>query len=220
MAVGNREKLRYYHAEPGGEALDSFFFCRSGAHRPQAWVTTPPPRREVDKGGLYVKGNKVACPRCGAEVIRYTSPVPTVDVIIEVESDKGEKGIVLIYRRNQPRAWALPGGFVDYGETLEQAAVREADEETGLVVEAIAQFHTYSDPKRDPRRHTISTVFIAQARGRPRPGDDAEGVGIFTPENLPPFLAFDHKNILLDYFSQKCAPPSATGGPKNGKTEG
>jgi len=159
-----------------------------------------------------MKGKKVYCPKCGAEVIRYVSPVPTVDIIIEVESDAGEQGIVLIYRRNEPRAWALPGGFVDYGETLEQAAVREAIEETGLEVESIAQFHTYSDPKRDPRRHTISTVFIAKAQGRPRPGDDAERVGVFTTESLPPSLAFDHKKILEDYFA-------AISGQPNKKTE-
>jgi len=148
-----------------------------------------------------MKGKKVYCPKCGAEVIRYISPVPTVDIIIKVEPETGRKGIVLIYRRNEPRAWALPGGFVDYGETLEEAAVREAMEETGLEVESTAQFHTYSDPKRDPRRHTISTVFVAQAKGKPRPGDDAERAWVFTEENLPPALAFDHEKILRDYFA-------------------
>jgi ADP-ribose pyrophosphatase YjhB (NUDIX family) len=148
-----------------------------------------------------MKGKKVYCPKCGAEVIRYISPVPTVDIIIEVEPETGGKGVVLIYRRNEPRAWALPGGFVDYGETLEEAAVREAMEETGLEVETIAQFHTYSDPKRDPRRHTISTVFVAKAKGRLCPGDDAERAGVFTEENLPPALAFDHEKILRDYLT-------------------
>ena len=146
-------------------------------------------------------GKKVYCPKCGTEVIRYVSPVPTVDVVIEVEPETGGKGIVLIYRRNEPRAWALPGGFVDYGETLEEAAGREAREETGLEVESLAQFHAYSDPKRDPRRHTISTIFIAQAKGKPRPGDDAERAGVFTEESLPPGLAFDHGEILRDYFT-------------------
>ena len=148
-----------------------------------------------------MKGKKVYCPKCGAEVIRYISPVPTVDIIVEVETDAGGKGIVLVYRRNEPRAWALPGGFVDYGETLEDAAAREAMEETGLEVESLAQFHTYSDPKRDPRRHTISTVFVARAKGKPRPGDDAERAGVFAREDLPPALAFDHKKILRDYFT-------------------
>ena len=146
-----------------------------------------------------MEGKKVSCPKCGAEVIRYINPVPTVDIIIEVERDVG-KGIVLIYRRNVPRAWAIPGGFVDYGETLEEAAAREAMEETGLQVESLAQFHTYSDPKRDPRRHTVSTVFIARAKGKPRPGDDAERAGVFTEETLPSELAFDHEKILGDYF--------------------
>jgi len=150
-----------------------------------------------------MKGKKVYCPKCGAEVIRYISPVPTVDIIVEVETDAGGKGIVLIYRRNEPRAWALPGGFVDYGETLEEAAVREAMEETGLEVESIAQFHTYSDPRRDRRRHTISTVFVARAKGKPRPGDDAERAGVFTKEDLPPALAFDHEKILRDYFGMR-----------------
>jgi len=144
---------------------------------------------------------KILCPQCGAEVHLYSNPVPTIDVIIEVGGEGGEKGVVLIYRKNDPKAWALPGGFVDYGETLEQAAVREAREETGLEIEAAEQFHTYSDPRRDPRRHTISTVFIAKAKGRPRPGDDAERVGVFTTESLPPSLAFDHKKILEDYFT-------------------
>jgi ADP-ribose pyrophosphatase YjhB (NUDIX family) len=150
-----------------------------------------------------MEGKKVHCPECGAEVIRYVNPVPTVDIIIEIETETAGRGIVLIYRRNEPRAWAIPGGFVDYGETLEEAAVREAREETGLDVESLAQFHTYSDPKRDPRRHTISTVFTARAKGKPRSGDDAERAGIFTEENLPPELAFDHGRILRDYFAMQ-----------------
>jgi 8-oxo-dGTP diphosphatase len=152
-------------------------------------------------GGM--KGKIVLCPRCGGEVFRYESPVPTVDIIIEVEREAGGEGIVLIYRKNQPRAWALPGGFVDYGETLEEGAVREAGEETGLEIESPRQFHTYSDPQRDPRRHTISTVFIARARGTLRPGDDAEQAVIFEEENLPSPIAFDHEKILRDYFSAK-----------------
>jgi ADP-ribose pyrophosphatase YjhB (NUDIX family) len=129
-------------------------------------------------------------------------------VIIEVGGEGGGKGVVLIYRKNDPKAWALPGGFVDYGETLEQAAVREAREETGLEVEAVEQFHTYSDPRRDPRRHTISTVFTAKAQGMPRAGDDAGMVRIFTEENLPRPLAFDHEQILRDYFAKRHSPQS------------
>ena len=151
---------------------------------------------------------KILCPHCGAEVHVYSNPVPTIDVIIEVGGEGGEKGVVLIYRKNDPKAWALPGGFVDYGETLEQAAVREAREETGLEVEAVEQFHTYSDPRRDPRRHTISTVFTAKAQGMPRAGDDAGMVRIFTEENLPRPLAFDHEQILRDYFAKRHSPQS------------
>ena len=148
-------------------------------------------------------GKDVLCPRCGTKVIEYANPVPTVDIIIEVQSPGGAEGIVLIYRKNDPRAWSLPGGFVDYGESLEQAAEREANEETGLKVEALRQFHTYSDPSRDPRRHTISTVFVARAKGQPRGGDDAARAGIFTEERLPRPLAFDHEKILKDYFAAK-----------------
>jgi 8-oxo-dGTP diphosphatase len=161
------------------------------------------------------KGRKVFCPECGAIVLRYVNPIPTVDIIIETDPEDGIKGIVLIYRRNEPRAWALPGGFVDYGESLERAAAREALEETGLQVVDLAQFHTYSDPQRDPRRHTISTVFTARAKGTPRAADDAERAGIFTAENLPGPLAFDHGKILQDYFSAKKL--SAAGAPHPAK---
>ena len=150
-----------------------------------------------------MKRQKILCPRCGTAVGKYINPVPTVDIIIEVKTNTEGKGVVLILRKNDPRAWALPGGFVDYGETLEEAAVREAQEETGLAVETLSQFHTYSDPRRDPRHHTISTVFTAQAKGRPRPGDDAERTGIFTEKNLPSPIAFDHQEILEEYFAAK-----------------
>jgi 8-oxo-dGTP diphosphatase len=124
-----------------------------------------------------------------------------VDVIIEI----GKRGIVLIKRKNLPHGWALPGGFVDYGETLEEAARREAKEETGLEVELVRQLHTYSDPARDSRHHTITTVFIARSAGAPAAApaaaDDAEEIGIFTKENLPQPLMFDHAKILADYFA-------------------
>ncbi|NOY52405.1 MAG: NUDIX hydrolase [Deltaproteobacteria bacterium] len=125
------------------------------------------------------------------------NPFPTVDLIIELE----EKGIVLIQRKNPPHGWALPGGFVDYGESLETAAVREAKEETGLDVTLIRQFHSYSDPARDPRQHNISTVFIAKAEGTPKAADDAKETGTFTRKTLPGKLAFDHGRILEDYFT-------------------
>ncbi len=129
----------------------------------------------------------------------YRNPVPTVDIIIEV----GKRGIVLIERKNPPYGWALPGGFVDYGESLEEAACREAKEETSMDVRLLCQLHAYSDPERDPRRHTISVVFVARADGEPVAGDDAKGVGVFTEENLPAPLCFDHEKILKDYFRWK-----------------
>jgi ADP-ribose pyrophosphatase YjhB (NUDIX family) len=124
------------------------------------------------------------------------NPIPTVDLIIEMN-----QGIILIKRKNPPEGWALPGGFVDYGESLEDAAIREAKEETGLDVELIRQLHTYSEPTRDPRHHTIATVFIATARGEAKAGDDAKEVAIFNKDNLPGQIAFDHRDILNDYFS-------------------
>ena len=134
------------------------------------------------------------CPKCGHHLKSYKNPLPTVDIIIELKG-----GIVLIDRKNVPFGWALPGGFVDYGESLEQAALREALEETGLQVTLKQQFKTYSAPDRDSRHHTISTVFIATAEGSPQAGDDAGKADIFMQQNLPD-LAFDHAKILADYF--------------------
>jgi ADP-ribose pyrophosphatase YjhB (NUDIX family) len=134
---------------------------------------------------------------------KYRSPVPTVDIIIEVKRKNGQEGIILIKRKNPPYGWARPGGFVDYGESLEDAAVREAKEETSLDVRLKGQLHTYSDPKRDPRQHTISTVYVAAAQGKPKAEDDAREIGIFTEEEINFPLAFDHKKILTDYFEQK-----------------
>lgn len=142
---------------------------------------------------------KKKCPHCGHELAEYRNPVPTVDIIIEI----GQQGIVLIQRKNFPNGWALPGGFVDYGETVEQAAAREALEETSLRVESLTQFGVYSDPNRDPRQHTISVVFTAQSTGIPAAADDAVGVGVFTKNKLPSPLAFDHDRILADYFACK-----------------
>lgn len=125
----------------------------------------------------------------------HRNPVPTVDVII-----RHMNGIILIRRKNPPPGWALPGGFVDYGETLEAAAVREAKEETGLDIRLLRQFHSYSDPHRDPRQHTISTVFLAEAAGHAMAGDDAAEVGVFSCNALPDELAFDHRQIIEDYI--------------------
>ncbi len=137
------------------------------------------------------------CNQCGAVIPVYKNPTPTVDIIIELK-----QGIVLIERKNTPLGWALPGGFVDYGESFENAAVREAQEETGLDVKLIRQFHTYSHPDRDKRQHTASTVFIATASGVPVGADDAKQAQIFTQDSLPE-LAFDHALILQDYFAKR-----------------
>jgi 8-oxo-dGTP diphosphatase len=130
---------------------------------------------------------------------KFRNPLPTVDIIAEVPGG----GVVLIERKNSPSGWAIPGGFVDYGECLEAAAVREAKEEICLDVHLVEQFHTYSEPSRDPRHHTISTVFIATAEGTPTGADDAKAAGVFTEDKLPAPLAFDHGRILADYFHYK-----------------
>ncbi len=147
-------------------------------------------------GGMLTKA--LRCPKCGSEIREYQNPLPTVDIIIEVDSE----GIVLIKRKNPPYGWALPGGFVDYGESLEEAAIREAKEETGLDVKLEKQLHTYSNPDRDPRHHSISTVYIAKAHGKPEARDDAIDIGIFNESTLPEELAFDHRSIIEDYFKQ------------------
>lgn len=138
----------------------------------------------------------IQCPKCQNKIEVYQNPIPTVDIIIEIEP----KGIVLIKRKNPPYGWALPGGFVDYGESLDEAALREAKEETNLDVQLVKQFYTYSDPKRDPRHHSISTVYIAKGKGIPKAKDDALEIGIFHESNLPDEIAFDHREILKDYF--------------------
>lgn len=127
------------------------------------------------------------------------SPAPTVDIIIELDGG----GIVLVQRRYPPLGWAIPGGFVDYGERLSDAAVREAREETSLDVTLTALLGCYSNPARDPRRHTVSTVFVARATGQPVAADDAAAVGIFERDRLPTPLCFDHATILADYFNYR-----------------
>ena len=132
----------------------------------------------------------------------YRNPTPTVDIIIEL-IDKPHRPIILIERLNPPHGWALPGGFVDYGESLETAAIREAQEEIGLDVQLLEQFHVYSAPDRDPRQHTISIVFIATATGTPLAQDDAKSVKIFAPWEIPAELCFDHGQILKDYLEYR-----------------
>ena len=138
-------------------------------------------------------------------------PFITVDAIIEVP-----EGIVLVKRSNPPLGFALPGGFVDYGESLEQAVAREAREETGLELLDLTQFHTYSDPSRDPRFHTVTTVFSARAEGVPRAGDDAADVRVVRAADIDdlPF-AFDHRQVILDWRAgRRPSPPPPTEAPE------
>jgi 8-oxo-dGTP diphosphatase len=128
------------------------------------------------------------------------TPALTVDIIIELR-DRPDVPVVLIRRKNPPHGWALPGGFVDVGEAAEHAAVREAEEETALRVTLKMLLGCYSDPTRDPRGHTASVVYVAEAEGEPRAQDDAAGVAIFSPEALPAPLVFDHARILRDYLA-------------------
>jgi len=138
------------------------------------------------------------CPTCGSDVKRYRNPLPTVDIIIEIDDS-----IILIERKNPPFGWALPGGFVDYSETLQDAAVREAMEETSLKVVDLQLLGCYSDPERDSRMHTISTVFVGRGVGTPCASDDAINLAIFKIESLPRQLCFDHAKILADYSAWK-----------------
>lgn len=128
----------------------------------------------------------------------YRNPLVTVDIIIEIAG-----GIVLIQRANPPLGWALPGGFVDYGESLEAAAVREAGEETSLNVALKEQFYTYSSPDRDPRHHTVTTVFIATGEGVLTAKDDARHAAVFGEDRLPSPIVFDHSRIIADYFQYR-----------------
>ncbi|MBI4722556.1 MAG: NUDIX hydrolase [Candidatus Stahlbacteria bacterium] len=142
-------------------------------------------------------------------------PRLTVDIIIKCCSEteiplvpfrrwlRRDSGIILIERKNPPFGWAIPGGFVEYGEQVEETAFREAKEETSLEVKNLKQFYVYSKPSRDPRGHTISVVFTAEAEGTPKADSDAKNIGIFTKDNLPHNIAFDHREILDNYFSSK-----------------
>ena len=129
----------------------------------------------------------------------YRNPKPTVDILIELPGER----LVWIRRKNPPHGWALPGGFVDEGESLEHAAAREAKEETTLDVTLTEQFFTYSDPKRDPRQHNISTVFIATAAHEPQGADDAAEARAFPRDAPPAPLCFDHAEILRDYLAYR-----------------
>lgn len=138
----------------------------------------------------------ISCPKCGHQILMYRNPIPTTDIII-----RHDAGIVLIKRKNPPLGWALPGGFIDYGETAESAAKREAKEETGLDIFDLQLFGVYSEPGRDPRHHTISVVFRAVSDNMMAiAGDDAAEVGVFLEGRTPYPLMFDHGRILQDYF--------------------
>lgn len=148
---------------------------------------------------------KKPCPHCGEDLVIYRNPVPTVDVVILVPDGTPDgDGVVLIKRLNPPPGWALPGGFVDYGETCEQAAVREMKEETGLDVTLTGLLGVYSDPGRDPRQHTMSVVYTGVARdiSKLKAGDDAGKVQIFALGKWPG-LAFDHNLILEDFLAHR-----------------
>lgn len=134
---------------------------------------------------------------------RPVTPLLAVDVVIEL-TDRPGRPVVLIRRRNPPPGWALPGGFVDVGESVAEAAVREAREETSLAVSGLRLLGVYSDPDRDPRGHTVSVVFVGFAHGTPRGRDDAIEARIFDTDDLPP-LAFDHDRILEDYRRHRTA---------------
>ena len=132
---------------------------------------------------------------------KYHNPTPTVDILIERAEHPGT--LVFVERKNEPRGLALPGGFVDEGEWVADAAIREAKEETGLDIDIVELFHVYSNPKRDPRQHTVSTVFIARALGTPIGGDDAARCIVAAPDALPRSLVFDHATIVADYVAYK-----------------
>jgi 8-oxo-dGTP diphosphatase len=134
--------------------------------------------------------------------VNHKSPFPAVDIIIEM-IDRPERPIILIERHHRPYGWAIPGGFMDYGEPAEATARREAIEEIGLEVELVDLLQVYSDPARDERQHTISIVYIATAKGEPKAGDDAKDAKIINIWEIPSNLCFDHDRILHDYLQYR-----------------
>jgi len=152
-----------------------------------------------------VKKDRIECPECGAEIDVHRNPFPTADCLISMTTDDGREGLVLIERRNEPHGWALPGGFVDYGESVPDAVRREMHEETGLELDDLTLFGVYSDPARDPRFHTIATVFAARGRGELQAGDDAAEAVVFPLDELPPVeeIVFDHGLIITDWLGAR-----------------
>lgn len=138
-------------------------------------------------------------------MFKVETPLLAVDGIINVQDEDGKFiGIVLIERKYPPIGLALPGGFVEVGETVERAVIREMKEETGLDVIALRQFHVYSDPERDPRRHVVSVVFECVARGEPKGSDDAKVARVYSYDKIPfEELVFDHSQILKNYLTDK-----------------
>jgi len=137
--------------------------------------------------------SEITCPHCGGAIEAFRNPYPTADILFHRPGK-----VLLIRRKNPPSGWALPGGFIDYGESAEQAAAREAKEETGLEVRNLRQFRVFSEPGRDPRFHTLTVVFLAGPGGEIRAGDDAAQVQWFALDDLPPEMAFDHAKIIAD----------------------
>lgn len=144
----------------------------------------------------------VTCPGCGVEFPARIAPFPTADILIR-RLKQGREAVVLVHRKNPPRGWAIPGGFIEYGESAEACAVREAAEETGLRVTLTGLLGVYSAPDRDPRFHTISAVFTAEGEGEARADSDAAEVGVFAADELPREIAFDHRRVLEDYFAKR-----------------
>jgi ADP-ribose pyrophosphatase YjhB (NUDIX family) len=135
----------------------------------------------------------IHCPKCGTVVVTYKNPFPTVDVVLIREGK-----VLLIHRKNPPSGWALPGGFVDYGESAETAAARELKEETALTATSLELLGVYSDPNRDPRFHTLGAVYLGTATGQVKAGDDAADAQWWPVEQLPDIVAFDHRKIIAD----------------------
>ncbi len=156
---------------------------------------------------MYNKKNPkkiITCSKCGHSWEDWNNPVPTVDALIEVYEKNIFKGVVLIERLNYPFGWAIPGGFMEYGEKAETTCIREAKEETGLEVEIKYLLGFYTDPKRDPRSHTVTAVYVCRSGDDiPIAGDDAKTARIFSLKEIPNNLVFDHNLVIEDYKRRK-----------------